>query len=58
MVLCLNSRYASGFTKETWVIWETVVLDVKAAVTFMKSQPGITKVVLIGPSGGAPFMSF
>jgi hypothetical protein len=24
----------------------------------MKSQPGITKVVLIGPSGGAPFMSF
>jgi hypothetical protein len=58
LVLCLNSRYASGFTKETWVIWETVVLDVKAAVNFVKSQPGITKVVLVGPSGGAPFMSF
>jgi hypothetical protein len=58
LVLCLNSRYASGFTKETWVIWETAVLDIKAAVIFMKSQQGITKVVLVGPSGGAPFMSF
>src|SRR6266550_1635149 len=58
LVLCLNSRYASGFTKETWVTWETAILDVKAAVTFIKSQPGITKVVLVGPSGGAPFMTF
>jgi hypothetical protein len=58
LVLCLNSRYASGFTKETWVTWETAILDVKAAVTFIKSQPGIAKVVLVGPSGGAPFMTF
>ena len=33
------------------------MLDVKAAFDYAKSQPGITKVILLGHSGGSPVMS-
>ena len=38
--------------------WENNALDVKQGVTYLRSQPGITKVVLLGHSGGGPTMTF
>ena len=47
MALCLNTRY---FNNETAIRWETIILDIRAGINFIKTQPGITKVVLLGPS--------
>jgi hypothetical protein len=55
MALCMNTRY---FNNEAAIRWETIILDVRAAVNFLKSQPGITKIVLVGASGGGALMSF
>jgi len=38
--------------------WEDNALDVKSGVNFLRSLPGITKVILVGHSGGGPTMSF
>jgi hypothetical protein len=38
--------------------WENNALDVKAGVNYLRSQPGITRVVLLGHSGGGPTMTF
>lgn len=38
--------------------WENNALDVRSGVNYLRSQPGITKVVLLGHSGGGPTMSF
>jgi hypothetical protein len=54
MVLCFNTRFINN---EAQVRWEETPLDVKAAVEFVRRQPGITKVVLLGHSGGSPLMS-
>ncbi|MSP40846.1 MAG: hypothetical protein EXR70_20355 [Deltaproteobacteria bacterium] len=55
MVLCLNPRSDNN---EALVKWETMALDVKSGVNVLKKQPGITKVLLLGGSGGGPTMSF
>ena len=55
MVLCMNNRYENN---EIAVRWEQVPLDVKSGVAFLRKQPGITKVILFGHSGGGPTMSF
>jgi hypothetical protein len=55
MVLCFNTRFVNN---ETIVDWEQTPLDVKAAVEFARKQPGITKVILLGHSGGGPLMAF
>ena len=55
LVLCFNTRFQNN---EASVRWEETPLDVKAAVDFARSQPGITKVILFGHSGGGPLMSF
>jgi hypothetical protein len=54
LALCFNTRYVAN---ETPMSWETIILDVRSAVNFVKSQPGITKVVLVGASGGGPLMT-
>jgi hypothetical protein len=54
LVVCFNTRFINN---ETIVNWEETPLDVKAALEFAKRQPGITKVVLLGHSGGSPLMS-
>lgn len=54
-VLCMNSRYSNN---ESQVDWPLIALDVKAGVAFLRRQPGVTKVVLFGHSGGGPTMSF
>ncbi len=55
LVLCMNSRYIGN---EETVRFETMALDVKTGVQFLRAQPGITKVILFGHSGGGPTMSF
>jgi len=55
LALCFNTRFQNN---EASVRWEELPLDVKTAVDFARSQPGITKVILFGHSGGGPLMSF
>ena len=55
LVLCMNPRSDNN---EAAVRWETIPLDVKAGVEFLKKQPGITKLILWGFSGGGLTMSF
>ena len=55
MVLCMNTRFVGN---EEAVRFETMALDVKAGIAYLRRQPGITKVVLFGHSGGGPTVSF
>ena len=55
MMLCVNTRFTNN---EELVRFEDIALDVKAAVQFLRKQPGITKVLLFGHSGGGPTVSF
>ena len=55
LVLCMNPRSDNN---EALVRWETIPLDVKAGVEFLKKQPGISKILLWGFSGGGPTMTF
>src|SRR5262245_33042215 len=55
LVVCFNTRFINN---EAQVRWEQTALDVKTAADFARAQPGITKVVALGHSGGAPLMSF
>jgi hypothetical protein len=54
-VLALNSRFTNN---EESVNWELIALDVRAGVRFLRSQPGITKVILYSASGGGPTNSY
>src|SRR6185369_10179341 len=55
LVLCMNPRSDNN---EALVRWETIPLDVKAGMEFLKKQPGITKILLWGFSGGGPTTTF
>jgi len=55
MVLCMNPRSDNN---EALVRWEANALDVKTGMSFLRSQPGITKVLLYGFSGGGAATSF
>src|SRR5919109_1348239 len=54
MVLCANP---SSDNNEALVDWENMPLDVQRGVNFLKSQPGITKVILWAHSGGGPLIT-
>lgn len=54
-VLCMNTRYVNN---ELLVDWDRIALDVKEGVTFLRRQPGIRSIVLLGHSGGGPTLSF
>jgi pimeloyl-ACP methyl ester carboxylesterase len=54
LMLCMNTRYENN---EAQVEFETLPLDVKAGVEFLRRQSGITKVVLFAHSGGGPLMA-
>jgi pimeloyl-ACP methyl ester carboxylesterase len=54
-VLGMNSRFRNN---EADVNWELIALDVRAGVRFLRSQPGITTIILIGHSGGGPTTSY
>ena len=55
MVLCLNPRSDNN---EALVMWKSIALDVRSGVNFLRKQPGIKKVLLLGGSVGGPTMSF
>ena len=55
MVLGLNPRSDNN---EALVNFEQMALDVKQGVEFLRKQPGIEKVILIGHSGGGPTTTF
>jgi hypothetical protein len=55
LVLCMNPRSDNN---EALVRWETIPLDVKAGMEFLKRRPGITKILLWGFSGGGPTTTF
>ena len=55
MVLGMNPRSDNN---EAAVDFEKNALDVKSGIEFLRKQPGITKVVLFGHSGGGPATSF
>jgi hypothetical protein len=53
-VLCMNPRSDNN---EALVRFETIPLDVNAGVQFLKKQPGITRILLWGWSGGGATMT-
>ncbi len=53
--LCMNPRFDNN---EAAVRWEEIALDVGMGVDYLRKQPGITKVILQGGSGGGPTMTF
>jgi len=55
LVLAMNPRSDNN---EAAVRFEENALDLKSGVELLKRQPGITKVVLLGHSGGGPATSF
>jgi len=55
LALCWNTRFVNN---EAAVRWEDIALDVKTTVDYVRNIPGITKVVLLGHSGGSPLMSY
>jgi hypothetical protein len=55
LAFCLNFPWVNN---EAAVMWEDTARHVGSAVTFMRRQPGITKIVLVGASGGGPTMSY
>jgi pimeloyl-ACP methyl ester carboxylesterase len=55
LVLAMNPRSDNN---EALVKWEDNALDVRSGVEFLRRQPGITKVLLFGHSGGGPAMTF
>ena len=55
MVLAVNPRSDNN---EAAVNFEANALDIKSGVEFLRKQPGITKVLLWGHSGGGPATSF
>lgn len=55
IVLGMNPRSDNN---EAEVDWDTIALDVRQGVRFLREQDGVEKVVLIAHSGGGPTMSF
>lgn len=55
MVLAVNPRSDNN---ETAVNFEANALDIKSGIEFLRKQPGITKILLWGHSGGGPATSF
>jgi pimeloyl-ACP methyl ester carboxylesterase len=55
LVLAMNPRSDNN---EAAVHFEENALDLKSGVEFLRRQPGITRVVLLGHSGGGPATSF
>lgn len=55
IVLGMNPRSDNN---EAIVNFENVALDIKQGVEYLRKQPGVSKVILIGFSGGGPATTF
>jgi len=56
VILGMNPRCQNNEAK--CAPWENNALDVKQGIEYLRSLPGISKVILLGGSGGGPTMSF
>jgi hypothetical protein len=56
VILGMNPRCQNN--ESLCIPWENNALDVKQGIEYLRKLPGITKVVLLGGSGGGPTMSF
>lgn len=56
VILGMNPRCQNNEAK--CAPWEHNALDVRQGIEYVRSIPGITKVILMGGSGGGPTMSF
>ena len=56
VILGLNPRCQNN--ESLCAPWENNALDVKQGIEYLRKLPGITKVILLGGSGGGPTMSF
>ncbi len=56
VILGMNPRCQNNEAK--CAPWENNALDVKQGIEYVRAIPGITKVILMGGSGGGPTMSF
>jgi pimeloyl-ACP methyl ester carboxylesterase len=54
LALCMSPAAANN---EAVVDWDQTLLDIKAGVEYLRKQPGITKVILFGHSGGGSVMA-
>lgn len=54
-VLCMNGRFLN---LQGSVIWDDLMLDVKTGVQYLRKQPDIAKVFLVGHSGGGAIVSY
>jgi len=54
LAVCLNPRSENN---EAVAEWDNVMLDVRQGVEYARKQPGITKVILFGHSGGGAVMT-
>jgi hypothetical protein len=50
LAFCFNTRFVNN---DSIVNWEEIALDVKTAVNYVRTIPGVSKVVLLGHSGGS-----
>jgi len=55
LVLAMNPRSDNN---EAAVVWEDKALDIRSGIEFLRRQPGITKILLFGHSGGGPATTF
>ena len=55
LVLAMNPRSDNN---EAAVVWEDNALDLKSGMEYLRKQPGIAKVILLGHSGGGPMTTF
>jgi pimeloyl-ACP methyl ester carboxylesterase len=55
-VLCANNSTSKSGVSNDGVL-DQVLLEIKAGVAWLRTQPGVTKVVLLGHSGGGTIMS-
>ena len=56
IILGMNPRCQNNEAK--CIPWENNALDLKQGMQYLRSLPGVTKVILMGGSGGGPTMSF
>jgi hypothetical protein len=40
------------------VNWDEIALDIRSGAEFLRKQPGVSKVILFGPSGGGTSKSY
>lgn len=56
VILGMNPRCENN--ESLCIPWENNALDLKQGMEYLRKLPGITKIVLLGGSGGGPTMSF